>query len=117
MRRFSAPMTVVTRENGSSREPYPPTTVSFETMPSRAGKSTRRTRMWNASERFGTRNGGREDGSRTRGRERGDQTIAGGARPWKHAQEVESTSDEARATYGVSTSSTMASGARTVAAL
>src|SRR4051794_16866833 len=35
----------VTREKGRRREPYPPTTVSFATNPSRAGRSTRSTRM------------------------------------------------------------------------
>src|SRR5689334_20740111 len=42
-------MNAVTRVNGTSREPYPPTTVSFETIPSRAGRSTSRTRICTTS--------------------------------------------------------------------
>ena len=44
-RRLSAPTTAVTLVNGRRREPYPPATVSFDTTPSRAGKSTNRARM------------------------------------------------------------------------
>jgi hypothetical protein len=40
-------MTAVTLVNGCRREPYPPTTVSFDTIPSRPGRSTNRTRMNN----------------------------------------------------------------------
>src|SRR5438874_8569878 len=48
-RRLSSPMMRVTREKGRRREPYPPTTVSFVTNPSRAGRSTSNTRMYTPS--------------------------------------------------------------------
>ena len=43
--RFIAEMTRVTRENGRSRDPYPPATVSLLTNPSADAKSARTIRM------------------------------------------------------------------------
>src|SRR6185295_7776354 len=102
-------ITDVTRENGSRRDPYPPTTVSLLTNPRRDCKSARTTRISHLDADIPNSAGGNGDQADSGGPrgERGENArlLSSGAKgPWR-------TPRERRTGTGRSSSSIRAAGA------